>query len=682
MSKIPRILEDLYLKNLQFFKKQNPQIYNVISKASPDHTKIIITDEGKIDLIYNGKRIYGGDAIDYAEKEVLQFQSIYKDKVRRGSISTITPGLYISPRFFHQHLDLSIKKMYESAKELRLNTINHNNRHDFVIITGIGLGLHITEILENIDIQNILILETDFELLALSCFFTDWQEIYEKQSPKNKKSISMILLEKKEIDVEQGMLWNELIKRAPHFPFNTLTYNHGRHDKYGAILKKINSDITMFISLWGFYDDEVNQLNHTMHNIQNNINLIPNKKNFKWTKPVIVCGSGPSLDSRIDQLKSIRNDCILLSAGSSLHALLNYNIIPDYHIELESDYGVFHVLDTIDKNTLKKITLICALQCTPLITNLFKNCFAYVKDSMSIGDIIEKKENKLIEPTPTCVNAALSFAFQYEANNIYLFGTDFGFYDESNHHSKKSMYEMNDMDQKGVSDLKNITENTIKNNFKKPGYNGDCLTTATYYTTKRRIEMSLITNNFKYKNEVFNISDGLIIEGTTHKKVDDKLIINMSNELDNILLFENSSRQATLELNKKIKDTIYYEINNLCKIFRENIKLMDVNISGLSAICWSLSNYLNGKFIKDNGPLVFFIRGTVWHYMLAGYSIAYACDTGEDTEKQDRIIGIWRERFMDFLDKLPEDLLKTLSKDRTKMEEDVQLTRTIREKVS
>ena len=61
MSKIPKILEDMYLKNLAFFKDQNPQIHNVISNTTPDHSKIIINDEGAIDLNYNGRRIYCGD---------------------------------------------------------------------------------------------------------------------------------------------------------------------------------------------------------------------------------------------------------------------------------------------------------------------------------------------------------------------------------------------------------------------------------------------------------------------------------------------------------------------------------------------------------------------------------------------------------------------------------------------
>lgn len=674
MSNIPEILQALYLKNLSFFKKQNPRIYEVLSNTKPDHTEIVISDDGKIDLIYRNKSIYGGDGIKYAEDEVKEFQNIYKKGIRTSSLTTITPGLYTSPRFFHSHLDHTIRKLYEVAEELDLNTIHNNERHDFLIVTGIGLGLHITEILEHINIQNLLILESDFELLALSCFFTDWEDIYTKQSSKNKKSITLVLLNNQEESTEQGSLWNELIKRAPHFPFNSVTYNHGKHDRYGEILKKINSDVTMFISLWGFYDDEANQLNHILHNLKNEIKLVPEKSNFEWTKPVIVCGSGPSLDAKIEQLKSIREKCVLISAGSSLHALISYDLCPDYHVELESDYGVYELLSTLDGEVLKNITLICALQCSPHITNLFKDCLAYVKDSMAIGDIIEDKDNKLYEATPTCVNAALSIAFLYMAKDIFLFGTDFGFYKIDNHHSKNSFYRKKEFDSKKVRELKDISEKSIQTSFKKEGYMGDCLTTSTYYTTKRRIEMSIYLQTMKYRFNVFNLGDGLIIDKTTH--INKSEIVNIETTSDIQMEMSEKARLSGLSLSHKIEKHLLPAVSELCAILVRNLNEMENNIESLSSTCWSFSHYISVTFKKKYGSLEFFLRGTVWHYMLAGYSIAYACEH----RRQEKVINEWRLRFIDFLQKLPEDLSSVIYKNRDSIYSDPLLRKTIREK--
>ncbi|EAT12535.1 motility associated factor glycosyltransferase family protein [Bermanella marisrubri] len=676
MSKIPKILEELYFKNLEFFKVQNPQIYNVITNTTPDHTNIIISDEGKIDLKYKGRGIYGGDAIQYVENEVEEFNDIYKSGVRTTPFRALVPGSYNSPRFFHSHINQTAIELYETAEEVYPKILHtQKNNHDFLVMMGIGLGLQITELLEHVEVQNLLILETDYELLTLSCFFTDWEEIYKIQSPKKNKSISLVLLNKQIVENEQSGIWNELIKRAPHFPYNTVFYNHGRHDKYGEIIKKINEDLQMYLSLWGFYDDEVNQLNHILHNIDDGMKLIPKSHQFKWTKPVIVCGSGPSLDDHFDQLVNIRNSCILISAGTSIKSLLNYGLVPDYHIEIESDYEVYPVLKDIGEDKTKNITLISAIQCSPFLKRLFKESYCFVKDSLSIGSIIEGKDNKLVEPTPTCVNAALSFAFHYRAEKIFLFGTDFGFYDASNHHSKKSIYFDDNIESEEINTIKDIAEATVTDNFVREGYKGDCLTTSTYYTTKRRIDMAINYFKARYKFELFNCSDGLIINNSTHIQIGEPIEIKIEPKDDDTNEFRVHTRSIPLTLKKDIKDNLYEPIKEVCYLYAKFLDKMEYNLSSLSSTCWAISNHINTSFYNEHGSLMYFFRGTIWHYSFSGYSIAYSCKP----ENQAEVIKKWKDRFKSFLLELPENLLSVIQKDRTTEEAISDLKRTIRE---
>lgn len=678
MSKIPKILEDLYLKNLKFFEKQNPQIHKVLTNTTPDHSKIVISEDGKIDLIYNERSIYGGDAIRYVEEEVETFRKHYDEEKRATSLGAVLPGMYTSPRFFHSHINKTITELYEVAETVYPNALHTGGRHDFLIVMGIGLGLHISELLDRLDIQNLLIIETDYELLALSCFFTDWEEIYEKQSPKLKKSITLTLTNNTIFENEKGALWNQLIKTCPHYPFNTVTYNHGRHNKYGEMIRNITNDVRMFMSLWGFYDDEKNQLNHVLHNLENKIRLIPNKSEFQWTKPIIVCGSGPSLDSRIHQLREIREKCILISAGTSLPPLLKYDLIPDFHVELESDYSVLTSLKKIiDKPELKKINLICSIQATPFITTLFKNSFAFVKDSMGIGDILETNpDNKILEATPTCVNSALSFALHYSAKEIILFGTDFGFYSEDEHHSTHTIYNTTNLNDTDDIKLDKAIKESMSNNFIKPGYKGDCLTTDMYFTTKRRIDMLINRYRNKYKFVIINTSDGLIVDNTIHIEADDKIKINCTNE-NNISKFKECSRPTDSKYIKDIKSGLYGKLSKLCNVLILNLKELETDTYSLSALCWSISSYLNNGFEKENGAIVYFIRGTLWHYMTTGYTLAYACEP----KNQSKVIDTWRNRFIDFLYKLPKDLLSEIDKDRkvNNIKNDEDLKRTITE---
>jgi hypothetical protein len=678
MSKaIPDVLQSLYLKNLAYFKIKNPNIHHVITNTTPDHTKIIINKDGTFDLNYNNRKIYNGDAISFVEDEVKEFSEINRSGTRQLGTSVPAPDLYNAPRYFQKHLNSTIKKMYDAAGDLNPAIMNHGGRYDFLVVMGVGLGLHISEILDRLDVQNLLIVETDHELLTMSCFFTDWEEVYKKQDPKENKSLTLIAVKSENPDLEYGSLWNELIQRAPHFPHNTLFYNHGRHSKYGDIIKKIKHDQKMFMSLWGFYDDEAAQINNIIYNaskiITNDSKLIPNKNDFKWNCPVIICGSGPSIDERIKQLKKIRNKCILISAGTSLLPLLRNNLIPDYHVELESDFSVLHSLNSVgDLNILKSIPLITGIQSTPIITTMFKEVYYFVKDSSAAGGLIEDDINKLKDATPTCVNAAFSLAIQFESTEIYLFGTDFGFYSQTNNHSKDSIYNLNI---ENTETFKKSNNKNIENSFISPGYSGDCYTTDMYYTTKRRIEFAIKLKKHSYKFDVYNCSDGLKIEDTNHINSSHNIKLKKQN-IDNIKsIFRGLSRDIEVDIEKDIKLPIQQCIDDISKLLSDNVKDMNPGINELSTLCWSISNYISTTYKRKYGSLHYIIRGSIWHYLLSGYTISYACNEDNRTE----VIRIWKDNFYDFLVHLPKKIELVLHRSRHK--EDVSLKSTIKDDI-
>ncbi|MFY0642732.1 MAG: motility associated factor glycosyltransferase family protein [Bermanella sp.] len=677
MSDIPDILQELFNKNLAYFKDKNPSIYNVISNTKPDHSKIIINKDGTFDLNYNNKCIYNGDAIQYVENEVKEFNQINKQGVRQLNVSIPRPGLYTAPRFFQRHLDKTITNMYQAKGTINQNILVHDGKYDFLVVMGVGLGLHISEILDRLDVQNLLILETDHELLTLSCFFTDWKEIYKKQDPKNNKSLTLVAVKSEDTDIEHGSLWNELIKRAPHFPYNTVFYNHGRHGKYGKIIKKIKHDQKMFMSLWGFYDDETAQINNIIYNIskklQKNSRFIPTRNNFKWTCPVIICGSGPSLDERMNQLKKIRNRCILISAGTSLLPLTKNGIIPDLHVELESDYSVLHSLQSIeDSNILKKIPLVTGIQSTPIITTMFKDVYFFVKDSSAAGGLIEKEEDKLKDATPTCVNAAISLALQFKSDNVYLFGTDFGFYDENKNHSKDSLY---NLDIENTEAFKEGNKSNIENAFISDGYLGDCYTTDMYFTTKRRVEFSIKLNKHLHNFNIYNCSDGLIIDNSIHINKKTEINIKDYDRKINHDEFKIKSRHINIDIEKNISKPIQESINEISRVLKLNLQEMNENTDDLSAMCWKIANYISTTYKDKYGSLYYIIRGSIWHYMLAGYTISY----GQDLKHREEAIKIWKNGFIDFLTELPNNMKNIINRERNL--NDISLKSTIKNEI-
>ena len=140
-------------------------------------------------------------------------------------------------------------------------------------------------------------------------------------------------------------------------------------------------------------------------------------------------------------------------------------------------------------------------------------------------------------------------------------------------------------------------------------------------------------------------------------------------------IFYDIAQDTNDKLLNKITNIVIPTLENLSKILILNLEKMDNNIEDLSSTCWAFSNYINTTFKDENKNIYYLIRGTIWHYMLAGYSISYSCPPDD----QENSIKIWKYRFIDFLNKLPIDLKDELNKDRRIMENDPYLRKTLLE---
>jgi len=538
----------------------------------------------------------------------------------------------------------------------------------FLVVMGTGLGLHINELLDSCNIQNLILFETDKELFIASTFVTDWEEISQKLSRNSGKSFKIVVAQTKQIDNEYVALWNEIIRNCPQFPYNTVFYNHGRHDKYGDYIRKLNEDQRMFMSLWGFYDDEINQINHIYHNITNNLSWIPNRQDFKILSPVIVVGNGPSLDDRIDQIKQLRSSSLLISAGSSLLPLLEYGIIPDIHIEIESDYTVTKVLKTYaDKFDLSDIYFVTGVQSNPEVFKFFKNSSVFVKDSQSIRNLLDIEDNVIFGTTPTCTNAAVAFATHYFAPQIYLFGMDFGFYDTKVHHSKMADYYHED----GLEETKGFEELVEDNHFIKEGYHGDCKSTNFYFTAKRRIEMDIKRHRSAHKVDVVCCSDGLKIEGSRWVPKEHAFVIPKEYDHKKTLAEFRSTIRHDRELNlQNMSDYIREFMHEIYKILKFTIDNTNEDLDSLSTSLFMANEYVDGTIQEKYGPMFYFIRGTLWHIFYAVYAITCSAEK----ERQPQIIKDWKVFVNQLISEWPSHIDSILNRDMSLPDERVQKT--------
>ena len=146
-------------------------------------------------------------------------------------------------------------------------------------------------------------------------------------------------------------------------------------------------------------------------------------------KPVqraFVTGAGPSLESQIPELRSIRESGFLIASDTSLPALLSYGIIPDLVISIDCQLvGYHHFLQGMPD----QVPLLLDLASPPILTRLGQRN-AYFASSHPLSLYLSSHWRRLphIDTSGGNVShAAVSLAKFLGAKQIYLLGIDFSY---------------------------------------------------------------------------------------------------------------------------------------------------------------------------------------------------------------------------------------------------------------
>ena len=170
-------------------------------------------------------------------------------------------------------------------------------------------------------------------------------------------------------------------------------------------------------------------------NFFKNLNNINEVLLYKTTDiPVIVTGSGPSLESVLPVIRKLKDNCLIIAASSSVMALSCGGILPDIVITTDGgSWALRHIYPLYRKEKTPAIAVnLCAAlpsQCkdTPqLIINdgsLFQNI---VLHELSIPSVI-------IPQKGTVTAAAVELAMILSGGNIYLAGMDLSVSDIRTH---------------------------------------------------------------------------------------------------------------------------------------------------------------------------------------------------------------------------------------------------------
>jgi len=653
-------------ENLRFFSQTYPAIYNHLKDYRLTRAEVVISPEdNEVDLWMDGESLYQGKGKEHGHQGVTLFRETFKPGEMLPSLPPVWPGDYHHPRFAHRAIDAAAKLSPVQKDTFRAYPIP--NFYPLVVFQGVGLGYQIQELVTACDVENALIIEPDVEIFAASLLTVDWAKVCNRFQPAGRSIRFLIGAE----HTEEG-IWPVLVRHLMHFtpifPIMNLFLNERGDPVMDSVAKRLNREAVATLSTWGHYDDEVRQMNNAIHAFHEKISIIPDKGSIRSDLPVLVVGSGPSIDGRIEDIKRHSGKALIVSAGTGLRALLENDIYPDFHVESESDFMTYRITSSYDSEKMKKIRIIASSQVCPLIWSLFGDQMLFFKEENPIGHIFGKSEKRIAQGTPTCTNAALALCVQLGLRNFYLFGMDFGFKDHAKHHSSGSVF-MKSENQELKSQLQERARKRFKSTFKVDGVDPEqpVYTNAIYFTAKRSVE-NLILVTDKPENTEFsyqNCSDGAEIEGAPwlDKEAFNQCVSEQGSaaELDKVInkLFGGNRESVDLEnLDKKLESIE----RKLADIASYTGKLCGNRLRGkkdITRLSSELSRYLEGTLIEEDKGFYYMIRGAIRHFLYVGFSHSLAM---QDDKAIAVFLSGWKKAFTACMSALPEHFRSVTNK--------------------
>ncbi len=520
IQKLQLELNVRFSKNLALFEKRMPKIFKLVKGKEAKEWLVRLDSNDNINL-YNPvlkQFLYEKPPADYAQQQIKEFATF--NKPRRFRIIKNNP--YNDEHIHIPHLNAMLDAYDECEDVVRLKSTP--NYLMTLLVTGVGLGFHLTGLIKKFDIQNIVIYEGNLDVFLASMQTIDWEVILDYFSTNNRTiGICIGVTPRLALAQMEYTIHNVGLFTMAH----SFIYQHTKREEENEFINIYETDLRSFIGGIGYFDDEQIGLAHAYHNLKSDAAVFINKKKHERATPVLLIGNGPSLDAHEDYIKANKDKAVILSCGTALTSLLRMGIKPDFHVEMERCLLVKDVLDFGTESAQREgITLLCLHPVIPDVINDFDDACYGIKPNDAGGSLIHKyfEEDKLAELfycNPTVSNCGLSFAISMGFEYIHLIGTDFGAMSSSNHHSKHSIYtDIEKEYKKRKSDYKVFKDH--KATAKEGNFGGEVLATPVLDMARVSMERFLSLIAPKFPNlRVINSNNGAKIQGTEAIRIED-----------------------------------------------------------------------------------------------------------------------------------------------------------------
>lgn len=422
----------LFRRNLKAMRDVAPQLADALEAIEEPQSRLVKQDGGwNIDLGH--AMFYDSGAEDFARRQFAEYSS---NPIR---IEFSTPGVIKDPPCVVTRTAINdlIDQVAEAGIVAEDRLASEDGR--YLVVLGVGLGYHVGSLIERYDVVNVVLIEQFIEFIWHSAHIQPWWK-WMRMLKKRKGGVTLIL--GTDSNLIMTSLTNALRLEQGGLMDGTYIYTHYRSTLMRDIHRKIDENMVFLGSSRGFFEDECVMLYNTIRNVARTDHMLwRTRPRLEKRTPVFVIGAGPSFDRSVEHIRANRDGAIVIACGSGLENCLSNGIRPDFHLELENTSGQAEIIArAAARHDLRGITLIGAASVHPDILKHFDESILFHRDTITSSALLCEPLEVVFMSGPTVTNGGLRFALGMGFTEVYLFGTDLGTRIQSEHHSRKSAY--------------------------------------------------------------------------------------------------------------------------------------------------------------------------------------------------------------------------------------------------
>lgn len=310
-------------------------------------------------------------------------------------------------------------------------------------IYGLGLGYHIQELINLIDME-------DYHIYIAECN----KVILSKYNDLIKNpNVTIIPINniKEDYNILVRLLAIEGIRVGIHKPSLSIMSDEFKELRY--LLEEFTMVKETMERNLNVLDENFNE---NIKNYDYNVDMLFDRY---IGKPIYIVSAGPSLDKNIGELARVGDDGIILCVGRAVRTLLNACIIPDYIIITDPNKGLYNwQLKDLDLS----VPIIVLSTCDKgLMMEYAGDKYIALQEGYLPAESYARENNhKMVRTGGSVATTALDVAIRMGGNPIIFVGQDLGFTGNKSH--SKDTFSRDISNNHGLRDVEDVNGDIIQ----------------------------------------------------------------------------------------------------------------------------------------------------------------------------------------------------------------------------